>query len=101
MGTAWWQRRQLPARFFPPRRGECLLQHLDLERLAAKQPFEVADPGLQLSHAAGADHVLIGFDCGPPTLGHQLPPLEQQARGDTMQASDRRDGHARLHRLLD
>lgn len=97
---AGWRRRQLPARFLPPRHDECLLQHFDFQRLAAEQPFEVTDACLEFTHTAGADDVLIGSDGCPPTLGHQLPPLELQARGDAVQAGDRRDGHVWLHRLL-
>jgi hypothetical protein len=74
---------------FPPCYGQCLIQYLDRQRFAAEQPFEVADTGLELAHAAGADHVFIRSDSRPTAFGHQLPPLEQQAWGDAMQASDR------------
>jgi hypothetical protein len=32
----------------------------------------------------GPDHILVRSDRRPPTLGHQLPPLEQQAWRDAM-----------------
>jgi hypothetical protein len=86
---------------FFPRGGERLLQNLDLEGLAAEQTLEFPDPLLELAHPGSADHYVVGPDRFPATLGHPLPPLEQQARRDAVLAGHERHRHAGLERLLD
>jgi hypothetical protein len=88
-------------RFFCPRRGQRLLEDLDLEGLAAEQTLEFPDPLLELVHPGGAHHHVVGSDRFPAALGHPLPPLEQQARREPVLAGHERDRHARLERLLD
>jgi hypothetical protein len=47
------------------------------------------------------DDIFIGFDSDLTALGHELPPLEQQAWRDAVQASDGRYRHPRLHGRVD
>jgi hypothetical protein len=80
IGTARWRRRQPPQRFFPPRGGQGLLEHFDLERLAAEQAFQLADTLFEFASAADRDNVLVGFHRHLASLDHQAPPVEQEAR---------------------
>jgi hypothetical protein len=84
---------------FCPRRGERLLEDLDLEGLAAEQTLELPDARLELAHPGGADHLVVDADRLAAAC-HPLPPLEQQARRETVRAGYERDRHARLQRLL-
>ena len=65
---------------FFPSSGERFLKHLDFHCLAARQALELPHTLLKLPGSAGGHHVFIGFDGDLTTLGHELPPLEQQAR---------------------
>ena len=88
-------------RAFFPGGGEWFLQHFDLQRLAAEQTLQFAHPLFELACPAGGDHIFIGTHGDLAALGHQLPPLEQQARRDAALSGDDRDRRAGLHRLHD
>ncbi len=88
-------------RAFFPGIGERFLEDLDLHGLAAEEAFELADTLLQFTGLAGRNDVLVGFDGDLATLGHELPPFEQQAWRGTMHTGDGGHRHARLKGRLD
>jgi hypothetical protein len=49
-------------RAFFPRDGERFLQHLDLQRFAAEQAFQLAHALFEIADATGGDDIFVGFD---------------------------------------
>jgi hypothetical protein len=80
---------------------EGLAEDLGLHGLAAEQALQLAHLGLQLTHAAGGDDIVVRADRFETPFGHAPPPSEQKAGGDAVEPGDGRDRHAGLGRLLD
>lgn len=85
---------------FFPRLGQGFLEDLDLHRLAAEQPFEIANTVLELAKLRGADHRLVLAHRHRASFGHQTPPAEQQVRGDAVAPGHGRDGPAGCQALF-
>ena len=88
-------------RAFFPSGGERLLEDFDFHGLAAEQALQLTGAQFQITSITGCDDIVIGFDGDLTALGHELPPLEQQAWRDAVQAGDGRDRHPRLHGGVD
>jgi hypothetical protein len=75
-------------RAFFPSGGERFLEDLDFHGLTAEQAFQLTDAQFEIASFTGCDDIFIGFDGDLTALGHELPPLEQQAWRDAVQAGD-------------
>ncbi len=82
--------------FFFPSDGERPPEHLDFHGLAAQKALQFTHALFEITGFAGCDDIFIGFDGDLTALGHKLPPLEQQAWRDAMQAGNGRYRHPRL-----
>src|SRR5690606_3383002 len=100
-GTALRLRLREPHPFFWARLVQRLLEDLDLERLAAELPFQLADPLLQLTDSSIAGHVVFFGRSHASSFQHQTPPTIQQVLVNILPAGNDRNASAFLQCLLD